>query len=61
MILTKYPRVVFDLSNKNHIDTYKKFLVNKSWKGGCPFQLEYPYLTIPDMIKDKLIRHFLKV
>jgi homoserine acetyltransferase len=33
-----------------------------SWgHDGCPYVLEFPYLTIPDMIKDKLIHKFLKV
>ena len=30
-------------------------------KDGCPFILEFPYMTIPDMIRDKLIHKILKV
>lgn len=54
---------VFDMNNKKDIEIYKSFLETNSWKvsGSCPFNLEYPYLTVPDMIKDKLIRKFLKV
>ena len=53
----------FDLNDKKDIEIYKSFLETNSWKitGSCPFQLEYPYLTVPDMIKDKLIRKYLKV
>ena len=41
---------------------YKTFLRTHAWgKDGCPFILEFPYLTIPDMIKDKLIHKLLKV
>lgn len=54
---------VFDMNNKKDVEIYKSFLETNSWKvsGSCPFNLEYPYLTVPDMIKDKLIRKFLKV
>ena len=31
------------------------------WGMPCPFFLEEPYLTIPDMIKDKFIKHMLKI
>ena len=53
----------FDLNSKKDLEIYKSFLVTSSWKitGSCPYQVEFPYLTVPDMIKDKLIRKFLKV
>ena len=56
------PRRLFDVNNKKDIEVYKKFLENEAWGGECcPFALEEPYISIPDMIKDKLIYHFLKV
>lgn len=55
-------RVLFDVNNKKHIDQYAKFLRDSKWEApGCPFSLEYPWMSIPDMIKDKLVRKFLKV
>ena len=52
----------FDVNSKKDIEMYRWFLTNHTWgHDGCPFVLEYPYLTIPDMIKDKLIHKFLKV
>ena len=53
----------FDINSKDDIDIFKYFLVNHDWRitGTCPFELEFPYLTVPDMIKDKLIHKFLKV
>jgi hypothetical protein len=55
-------KVVFDLDNTKHVNLYKGFLSSNRWGiNGCPFILEFPYLTIPDMIKDKLIHKFLKV
>ena len=59
MIKTK---VVFDLSDKKHVSLYKTFLTTGAWgKNGCPFALEFPYLSVPDMIKDKLIHKYLGV
>jgi hypothetical protein len=51
----------FDINNAEDIEVYKNFLdYNNSWGSDtCPFILEFPYLTVPDMIKDKLIYHFL--
>ena len=53
----------FDMNNEKDVEIYKHFLVNNDWKhvGSCPFELEYPYNSVPDMIKDKLVRKFLGV
>jgi hypothetical protein len=61
--LKSHKRRKFDINSKLDIEIYKHFLVNNDWKvvGYCPFELEYPYNSVPDMIKDKLIRKFLKV
>jgi len=54
-------RVDFDPTNLDHVAMYKDFIVKRKWENGCPFALEWPYLTIPDMIKDKIILNYLKV
>lgn len=55
-------RIPFSLADKKHVESYRTFLKTGAWgKTGCPFVLEFPYLTVPDMIKDKLIHNFLKV
>lgn len=52
----------FDVGNKKDVALFTNFMKTGAWgSDGCPFTLEYPYLTIPDMIKDKLIRKYLKV
>ena len=52
----------FDTTKKTDVETYRQFLISNSWGSqGCPFILEFPSLTVPDMIKDRLIRKFLKV
>jgi len=54
-------RVEFDPANKEHVEEFRYFVVNHKWKAGCPFDLVWPYLSIPDMIKDKIISYHLKI
>jgi hypothetical protein len=50
------------MNDKKDVAVYKKFLETGAWGGHCcPFALEEPYVSIPDMIKDKMIHHYLKV
>lgn len=52
----------FDVNSTEDVKVYRKFVINKSWGSkGCPFTIEYPYLSIPDMIKDKLVKKHLKL
>ena len=52
----------FDVNNPTHVELYKSFFKSSSWgEQGCPFILEYPWLNIPDMIKHKIVKHFLGV
>jgi hypothetical protein len=44
------------------IEDAKKFLIKNQWgTTGCPFYLEWPYLTIPDMLKDKITKYYLHI
>lgn len=52
-------RQVFNPNSKKHLQEFAFFLQNNKWKNVCPFFLEWPYLTIPDMVKDKVIRNIL--
>lgn len=65
MILSesKNQRRRFNIKRTADIEVFKNFMANNnSWgSGGCPFILEYPYTSVPDMIKDKLIRKMLKL
>ena len=63
MIFDTMPRQkrLFDVTSKKDIAVYKKFLESGAWGiECCPFALEEPYISVPDMIKDKLIYYFLK-
>lgn len=55
-------RRFFKVTNKVDVDIFRSFLKTHAWgREGCPFILEFPYVTIPDMIRDKLIHKILKV
>ena len=51
----------FDPNNQNDLVEFKFFLENNKWKDVCPFFLEWPHLTVPDMIKEKIVRNLLNV
>lgn len=65
MILDKMIRSkrVFNVDSKVDVESAKSFFETYSWKHevGCPFHLEEPYFSVPDMMKDKLVRKFLKM
>lgn len=56
-----HDRRIFNPADKKDVEDYRYFVVNGKWKNGCPFYLDWPYLTVPDMIKDRISRHALKV
>ena len=56
-----YPKHMFDIDNKEHLKLFKKYLHTNAWgPNGCPFVLEWPYLDIPNMLKDKITNNALK-
>ena len=54
-------KYLFDPKNKYHINLLRYFLNENRWGAPCPFLLEEPYLTIPDMLKDKYIKSHLGI
>lgn len=62
MILNKlsqamYSRRIFNPTNKKDLAAYGYFIRNSKWENGCPFWLEWPYQSVPAMIKDKIVRN----
>lgn len=53
---------LFNPKSRKDIVKYKEFLRDGSWgTGGCPFVLVFPYMTVPDMIQDKIVYNILGV
>lgn len=48
----------FDPNRKEDLLQYKHFLDNSKWPQNCPFILEWPYLTMQEMIRSKLIETY---
>ncbi len=53
-------RIYFDPSNRAHVKDFAAFLKYSSWKTGCKYILEEPFLDIPTMINHKLVRYQLR-
>jgi hypothetical protein len=51
-------RRIFDPDSVEDMQIVKKYLYEMKWNN-CPFYLEWPYLDIPSMIKDKITEHTL--
>lgn len=52
----------FDEYNKKDLAVVKYFFEHKSWGTDCcPFVLETPYLSIPEMVTERLISKSLKI
>lgn len=61
-VLNYSPRKPFDVNDKNDLEKFAGYLKNSAWgPGGCPFQIEDPWNSIPDMIKDKITRKHLGI
>ena len=54
-------RRLFEPSSKEDLKIVRKYFHTNSWgKSGCPFYLEWPYLDIPCMLRDKITNYALK-
>lgn len=52
--LTPKTRVAFNPKNRSHMVDFAKFIKYNSWKDGCSYFLEDPYVDIPTMIRAKI-------
>jgi hypothetical protein len=53
------PKRIFDPRNREDLLEYKHFITKGKWKNGtCPFQLQWPYLTIPNMLHEMVAKHY---
>jgi hypothetical protein len=59
--LVQSQKRLFNPKSKTDLLAYKTFL-KKGWGvKGCPFLLVFPYMTVPNMIQDKIIHSVLGV
>jgi hypothetical protein len=56
---SRLPRVTFDPVECEHRQAYQAFRKTGKWVGGCPFKLEWPYLTVPALCQGRLLDYYL--
>lgn len=57
-----FNRRFFNPADKKDIRDFRYFMANGKWPAHqCPFFLIWPYLTIPDMIKDQFTKYTLGI
>lgn len=50
----------FDVNSARDLQEYQNFVNTGTWgRDGCPFVLEYPHSSIPDMIKERFVATYL--
>lgn len=52
-------RVPFNPGDRKHMLDFARYVKYNSWKHGCPYYLEDPYVDIPTMIRAKIAEHTL--
>lgn len=54
-----WPRREFNPASAEDLAEYRYFLQKQTWKTGCPFVLEWPFLNVIVMIEHKVTRHYI--
>ena len=56
------PKRHFDVSSRIDLKIAKNFFQTWSWGGhGCPFVLEQPHTSVPEMMREKIINKMFKI
>lgn len=56
-----FSKRIFDPSKRKDMQVYAEFVKNNNWGAGtCPFELEWPWLNIPNMIEYKISQHAIR-
>lgn len=50
---------IFNPANPAHRGAYKDFFARGNWRDGCPFMLEPPYQSVPNMCRERLLNWYL--
>jgi hypothetical protein len=53
---------LFNVNSKEDIAVFAEFMKKSAWGPDCcPFILEFPFLSVPDMIKSRIVNKALKI
>ena len=57
----RFAKRFFDVNNKEDLKMYRNFITTGGWGiNGCPFELEWPFISVPDMLAHKISEHAVK-
>jgi hypothetical protein len=61
-LFSVHQRHLFDATSKDDMKLAKNFFIRHAWgPDGCPFFLEVPWLNVPDMLKDRIMKYHLDI
>jgi len=55
----RMPRAAFDPTDVTHRKQYSQFAKTGKWTNGCPFKLEWPFVTVPALCQSRLLDHYI--
>jgi hypothetical protein len=57
----RFAKRFFDVNNKEDLKMYRNFITTGGWGiNGCPFELEWPFISVPDMLAHKISEYAVK-
>lgn len=54
-----YNKRIFDVNSAEDLKIALNFLQTGQWEDYCPFAVDWPYTTVPDMIKTEVVLKYL--
>ena len=57
--LKPQPKRIFNPKNREDLLEYRHYVTKGTWKNGiCPFELHWPYVSIPHMLHELVAKHY---
>lgn len=55
-VLVPAPKRYFNPENEQDLMEFHYYVLEGTWRDTCPFMIEWPRVSIPDMIGEKILR-----
>jgi hypothetical protein len=53
------PKREFNPADQTDLAEYRHYLKNGGWKASCPFELRWPYTSVPHMIAEQISEYYI--
>ena len=57
--LRSTPKREFNPADPMDLAEYRHYLKNGGWKASCPFELQWPYTSVPYMIAEQISEYYI--